>query len=63
MPRKYVKNKELEPQILAIRAEGKTRREIAKSLGLEKKQIANWVTRHNHEQARREAGILPKKKG
>ena len=36
---------------------------IAKSLGLEKKQIVNWVTRHNHEQARKEAGILPKKKG
>ena len=51
MPRKYVKIKELDPQILAMRAEGKTRREIAKSLGLEKKQIANWVTRHNHEQA------------
>ena len=63
MSRKYTKIKELEPQILAMRAEGKTCREIAKSLGLEKKQIVNWVTRHNHEQARKEAGILPKKKG
>lgn len=51
MSRKYTKIKELEPQILAMRAEGKTCREIAKSLGLEKKQIVNWVTRHNHEQA------------
>lgn len=63
MSRKYTKIKELEPQILAMRAEGKTCREIAKSLGLEKKQIVNWVTQHNHEQARKEAGILPKKKG
>lgn len=63
MSRKYVKMKELEPQILAMRAAGKTRSEIAESLGLEKKQIANWVTRHNHGQARKEAGILPKKKG
>ncbi len=63
MSRKYVKMKELEPQILAMWAERKTRGEIANSLGLEKKQIANWVTRHNHEQARKEAGILPKKKG
>ena len=37
--------------------------EIAKPLGLEKKQIVNWVTRYNHEQARREAETLPKKKG
>ena len=63
MLRKYVKMKELEPQILAMRAAGKTRSEIAESLGLEKKQIVNWITRHNHEQARKEAGILPKKKG
>ena len=63
MSRKYVKIKELEPQILAMQAKGKTRGEIAKSLGLEKKQIVNWVTRHNHEQARKESGILPKKKG
>ena len=63
MSRKYTKIKEVEPQILAMRAEGKTCREIAKSLGLEKKQIVNWVTRHNHEQARKEAGILPTKKG
>lgn len=34
MSRKYVKMKELEPQMLAMQAEGKTRREMAKSLGL-----------------------------
>ena len=63
MSRKYTKIKELEPQILAMRAAGKTRREIAESLGLEKSQIKNWIRRHNHEQARKEAGILQKKKG
>lgn len=55
MPRKYIKIKELEPQILAMRAEGKTCGETAKSLGLEKKKIVNWVIWYNHEQARREA--------
>ena len=63
MPRKYTKIKVLEPEIIAMRAAGKTRREIAESLGLEKSQIKDWVKRHNHEQARKEAGIFPKKKG
>ena len=63
MSRKYTKIKELEPQILAMRAAGKTRKEIAESLGLEKSQIKSWVKRYNHEQARKQAGILPKKKG
>ena len=63
MSRKYTKIKELEPQILAMRAAGKTRREIAEALGLEKVQIKSWINRHNKDQQRREAGILPKKKG
>lgn len=63
MSRKYTKIKELEPEILKMRAAGKTRREIAESLGLEKSQIKSWINRYNREQARREAGILPKKKG
>jgi len=63
MSRKYTKIKELEPQIIAMREAGKTRREIAEALGLEKSQIKNWVNRYNKEQQQREAGILPKKKG
>ena len=63
MSRKYVKMKELEPQILELRAAGKSRSEIAQTLGLELVQVKNWVNRHNKEQARKEAGILPKKKG
>ena len=63
MPRKYTKIKGLEPEILAMRAAGKTREEIAEALGLEKVQIKSWINRYNKEQLRREAGILPKKKG
>jgi len=63
MSRKYTKIKELEPEILKMRAAGKTRREIAESLGLEKSQIKSWINRYNREQAQRKAGILPKKKG
>lgn len=63
MSRKYTKIKELELQILELRAAGETQREIAESLGLEKSQIKSWINRYNREQARKEAGILPKKKG
>ena len=63
MSRKYTKIKMFEPEIIAMRAAGKTRREIAEALGLEKVQIKNWINQHNKEQLRREAGILPKKKG
>ena len=63
MSRKYIKIKELKPQILAMRAAGKTRREIAEAFELEKVQIKSWINRHNKEQQRREVGILPKKKG
>ena len=62
MSRKYTKIKELEPEILKMRVAGKTRREIAESLGLEKSQIKGWINRYDWEQARKEAGILPKKK-
>ena len=63
MSRKYTKIKMFEPKIIAMREAGKTRREIAEALGLEKVQIKSWINRHNKEQQRREAGILPKKKG
>ena len=39
MSRKHTKIKVLEPEIIAMRAAGKTRREIAEALGLEKVQI------------------------
>lgn len=63
MSRKYTKIALLENEIQAMRAAGKTRREIAESLGLEKKQIENWINRHNRKERRLNAGILPKRKG
>ena len=63
MSRKHTKIKMFEAKIIEMRAAGKTRREIAEALGLEKVQIKNWVNRYNKEQLRREAGIIPKKKG
>ena len=34
-----------------MREEGRTRQEIADTLGLEKEQIKNWINRYNREQA------------
>ena len=61
--RKYTKIKEIEPEIVAMREEGKTLREIAVRFGLEKKQLKDLVTRYNRRQKKMEAGIMPKLKG
>lgn len=52
MKRKWTDMQTLEPIILRMREEGRTRQEIADALGLEKKQITNWVTRYNRRQER-----------
>jgi len=43
--------------------EGKSRQEIADTLGLEKIQIKNWINRHNRAQEKANKGIFPKTKG
>lgn len=50
MKRKWTDMQALEPMILQMRQEGRTRQEIADALGLEMKQLTNWVTRYNHRQ-------------
>ena len=61
--RKYTHVEEYESEILQMREEGKTRREIAEHLGLTKRQIETWVTRYNRKQEKIAAGIPPKPKG
>ena len=61
--RKYTHVKELEAEILSMRESGKTRREIAEHLGLEKRQIETWITRYNRRQKKIAAGIPPRQKG
>ena len=53
----------LEPQILAMREAGMSRRIIADELGLELRQIENWINRRNRSKAKQSLGILPKRKG
>ena len=54
---------EIEPEIVAMREAGKTRREIAEHFGLEVRQIVWWVSRYNRKQAKLAAGIAPRPKG
>lgn len=52
-----------ETEIEEMREAGKTKQEIADALGLTKKQIKNWINRHNRKEARSKAGIPPKVRG
>ena len=61
--RKWTNMQVLEPQILAMREAGMSRRIIADELGLELRQIENWINRRNRSRAKLSLGILPKRKG
>lgn len=61
MGRKWTDIKSLEPEIIQMRKEGRTRREIADALGLEKGQVKNWISRYNRHQ--KDLLWLPKPKG
>ena len=63
MSRKYVKIDEHGKQILEMKAQGKTSREIAQMLGVDRECIRNWVFRYNRQQRKMEAGIRPRPKG
>ncbi len=61
--RKWTNIKQIEAGIIEMRKAGKTRQEIADCFGLSKKQVKNWVTRYNKEQAKLTKGIQPRGKG
>ena len=63
MSREYTHIRGLESEIYRLREEGKTRREIAEHVGLEKRQIKSLISRHNQAETKKEAGILPRPKG
>ena len=63
MSRKYVKIDEHGKEILELKREGKTNREIAQMLGVDKECIKNWVARFNRQQRKPDAGIKPRPKG
>ena len=62
MAREYKKVKHLLPEILKLKQEGKTHREIAAIYGLTKEQVERLVERHNQEKRKSEEEIPQKKR-
>ena len=63
MPRGYRHIQEYEKEIMELRAQGKTGREIREKFGFSKKQYDNFITRYNRRQEKIAAGIAIRKKG
>lgn len=63
MPREYRHIKEYETEILRLREQGLTLKEIGEKLGFTYKQVHNFVTRYNTNQRKIAAGIAIHKKG
>ena len=63
MPRSYRHIKEYEKEILELKEQGLTLREIGKKYGFTYEQVHNFISRYNEKQRRVSAGIALKKKG
>ena len=63
MPRNYRHIKEYELEILELKSQGKTNREICEKFGFQIKQLKNFITRYNTNQRKLEAGMALKRKG
>ena len=63
MSRSYRKMEEYEEEILRLRSEGNTNREISEKFGFNMKQIKNFITRYNTRQKKLAAGIVIRRKG
>ena len=63
MPRSYRNISMYEQEILEMKSQGKTLREIGNQLGFSYEQVHNFISRHNEKQRKIAAGIAIKKKG
>ena len=63
MPRSYQHISNFEKEILEMKAQGLTRKEIGAKLGFTEKQVHNFITRYNEKQRKIKAGIALKAKG
>ena len=63
MPREYRHIAEYEKEILELKSQGKTNREIGEQLGFRLDQIKDFIKRYNRRQAKLAAGIVIRKKG
>ena len=60
MPRKYSHIQEHEKEIIELRSQGMTLREIGEKLGFTHKEMRGFVSRYNRKQRKLAAGIPPK---
>ena len=63
MARSYRHIQEYEKEILKLKEQGLTLREIGERLGFTYKQLHNFITRHNANQRKIASGIVIKPKG
>ena len=63
MPRRYRHISDYTEEIIRMKEEGLTGREICEKFGFEKKQYKNFITRYNRKQEKIAAGIAIKRKG
>lgn len=63
MSRGYRHIQDYEREIMELRTQGKTGREICEKFGFTKKQYTNFITRHNRRQDKIAAGIEIKRRG
>ena len=63
MSRSYRHIQQYEKEILRMREEGLSRREIGEKLGLSKDQIKQFINRYNKRQLKIEAGMSLRRKG
>ncbi len=63
MPRSYRHISEYEEEILRLKAQGMTLREIGEKYGFSYNQVHTFITRYNKKQRKIAAGIAIKKKG
>ncbi len=63
MPRSYLHIKEYEKEIMDMRNQGKSGKEICEKLGFTRKQLTDFITRYNRKQKKLASGISIKPKG
>ena len=63
MPRSYQHISKYEKEILELKAQGLTRKEIGAKLGFTKEQVHNFISRYNEKQRKLKAGVALKTKG
>ena len=63
MPRSYRHMQDYEKEIMELRGQGLTGRQIQEKFGFSKKQYENFITRYNRRQDKIAAGITLKRKG